>query len=60
MSFTERALQVFWGLMRDGQKKTERKREASSLFSKGSVKKDDVREGFLLVVVLVLRSSKKQ
>ena len=38
----------------DGQRKKERKREASSpaLFSQGSVKKDEVREGFLWVVLL--------
>ena len=37
------------------ERKKERKREASSpaLFSKGSVKKDEVREGFLWVVLLL-------
>ena len=58
MSFTERALQVFWGTDARWSKKDRKKKR--SFFSKGSVKKDEVREGFLLVVVLVLRSSKKQ
>ena len=42
----------FWG---GRWSKKERKREASSpaLFSKGSVKKDEVREGFLWVVLLL-------